>query len=344
MESKRNVPGRTGHVETFDKVLATIVCPHCWHQFHPRDVLWVAMHEDLRGDPVAGQDEMLRFRPSRFNLKHEAIDARGIPCQTLACPQCHMVIPSVLLEKTPLIFSLVGVRASGKSYLLAAMSRELRRVLPQRFRLHFDDADNITNRVIKEYEERLFQHADPKKFVSIEATQARGSHYKQVRLADVTVWLPNPYLFVLRPTHEHQKANEAEQLTKLLCLYDNAGEHFQPGAEQDLGPGAQHMAHSRVLMFLYDPTQDPYMREACRPLSSDPQLTVRATTQVQATVLNEMALRLRKYRGVPATRKVTQPLLVLISEVKRLGQTHRRGRSEGRSLSGWRRSEESCAS
>ena len=35
-------------------MLKTIVCPHCWHEFAPADILWIAAHGDLRGDLVLG--------------------------------------------------------------------------------------------------------------------------------------------------------------------------------------------------------------------------------------------------------------------------------------------------
>ena len=36
-------------------------CPHCWHRFRTEDILWVARHEEMRGDPVLGStfDEIL---------------------------------------------------------------------------------------------------------------------------------------------------------------------------------------------------------------------------------------------------------------------------------------------
>ena len=78
-----------------------------------------------------------------------------------------------------------------------------------------------------------------------------------------------------------------------MCLYDNAGEHFQAGADQSAAPVTHHLEQSRVVMFLYDPTQDPRFREKCRPLSNDPQLQSVVRTQRQETILTETALRVR---------------------------------------------------
>ena len=35
-----------------------ITCPHCWQRFPLDELVWVAGHEELRGDPVLGKDGM----------------------------------------------------------------------------------------------------------------------------------------------------------------------------------------------------------------------------------------------------------------------------------------------
>src|SRR5437764_1108501 len=137
-------------------LLPRTTCPYCWHQYPPDEVLYVACHEDLRGDVRLGEDEMLRFRPSRFNLAGHALDARGMPCQALACPRCHLGIPEALLGTEPLFVSILGTPGCGKSFYLAALTWELRRLLPEQFLLGFADADPAANRQLNEYEESLF--------------------------------------------------------------------------------------------------------------------------------------------------------------------------------------------
>jgi hypothetical protein len=122
-------------------LLPKVTCPHCWHAFGPDQLLWVSQHADLVGDPVLGPEAQLRFRPSRFNPGCEALDARDMPCQQLACPRCHLLVPRALTEAEPFFVSIVGAPASGKSHFLAAMTWELRRRLPAEFGLGFTDAD-----------------------------------------------------------------------------------------------------------------------------------------------------------------------------------------------------------
>lgn len=96
-----------------------IICPNCWHHFPPEEVFFIARHPELLGDPIAGENEYLRFLPNRFTVKGEALDYRGLPTTDLACPECHLQIAEAMLEVSPLFISLIGAPLSGKSYFLA---------------------------------------------------------------------------------------------------------------------------------------------------------------------------------------------------------------------------------
>jgi hypothetical protein len=79
-------------------ILPKITCPHCWQRFRPEELLRISRHADLLGDQVLGSDAPLRFLPSRFDVSGNALDARGMACQSLACPRCHLMIPRALTE------------------------------------------------------------------------------------------------------------------------------------------------------------------------------------------------------------------------------------------------------
>jgi len=255
------------------RLMRRIRCPHCWHQFRTEDIAWVAKHEDLRGDPVLGDGALLRFLPSRFNPEGEALDSRGLTCQQLACPVCHLTIPRAFLEMEPLIFSLIGVPASGKSYFLASMTWGLSQLLPTKLQLAFNDVDPGGNQTLTDYVSRLFLQSDAELPVGIDRTDINNDvTYIQVQLSGQAVRLPRPFLFMLRPTGQHPDAAKPHKADRILCLYDNAGENFLPGMDTTLSPGTQHVARARVLMFLYDPTQDARFRRRCKRYSTDPQL------------------------------------------------------------------------
>jgi len=294
-------------------LLPKITCPHCWRRFRPEELLWVSRHADLLGDQVLGSDAPLRFRPSRFTIEGHALDARGMACQTFACPHCHLVVPRPLIEAEPLFASIIGVPSSGKSYFLTAMTWELRRLLPAHFAVGFNDADPASNRTLNQYEETLFLQGDQERPVKLEKTDIGGLLlYDEIHLGQQVISLPHPFLFALRPSGRHPNAEAAGELSRVLCLYDNAGEHFSPGEDTTTSPVTQHLSKSRVLIFLYDPTQDPRFRAKCRGMSRDPQLEDGSPTRRQETILLETAARVRQYTSLPNTKKHDKPLLVVV--------------------------------
>jgi hypothetical protein len=233
-------------------------------------------------------------------------------CHHLACPRCHLPVPRALIETEPLFVSIIGVPASGKSYFLTAMTWELRRLLATHFGLAFSDVDTVSNRSLNEYEETLFLQGDPNRLVAIRKTELQGELYDQIRLGQQIISLPRPFMFCLKPA---QGGPNDQRLSRIVCLYDNAGEHFQPGMDTASSPVTQHMAQSRVLMFLYDPTQDPRFRELCRGVSNDPQLRDTARAQRQETILTEAALRVRRFLGLPPGKKHDRPLIVIVPKL-----------------------------
>jgi hypothetical protein len=294
-------------------VLPKLTCPHCWHVFPPEQILWISQHSELLGDPVLGAEAAVRFRPSRFNARGEALDGRDIPCQHLACPRCHLELPRAVIEAEPLFMSIVGAPASGKSHLLASMTWALRRLLPEKFSLAFNDADTLSNHILAGYEQTLFFADDTNRPVAIRKTELHGELYDEVRLGQQIISLPRPFLFTLRHTGKTTGATDAPRM-RVMCLYDNAGEHFHPGMDSLSSPGTQHLAKSRVLLFLFDPTQNPRFRDHCRTFSKDPQLYGASRTERQETILTESAQRVRRYVGLSPHKKHDRPLLVIVSK------------------------------
>lgn len=305
-------------------LVATVICPHCWHRFPPQDLLWITEHGDLLGDAVLGPESQSRFRPSRFTPDGAALDARGMRCQRFACPRCHLSVVQPLLEIPPLFISVIGVPASGKSYLLATMVWKMRHQLPQRFGLTFADADPGGNQLLNSNEETLFLQDDPDKPVALRKTELQGELYDEVRLGEHIMILPRPFLFTVRPnrSHPNQGKPRGQRSDRVICLYDNAGEHFQPGADNSASPVTQHLGEARVLLFLYDPTQDPRFRALARAANGDqparpldPQLGSSGRAQRQETTVHEAAERVRRQLGLPQGRRHNRPLVVVVSKL-----------------------------
>jgi hypothetical protein len=294
--------------------LAKVTCPNCWEQFTPAETLFIASHPDLVGDPLLGPDEPVRFLPSRFQPSGEAVDVRGAGCHRIACPRCHLPIARASLEIPPFFVSVIGAPASGKSYFLAAMTWELKRSLQRLCCVSFVDADTESNSHLNSYHEMLFQNSQPERFVAIPKTPLTGDLYRGVMLNGHSVNRPRPLLFALHPQPPHPAAADPQKAGRVVCLYDNAGEHFLPGEDTASTQVTQHLARSRVIFFLFDPTQDHRFRELCRKASKDPQLSEHSRVGQQDTILNEMALRIRRYRGLAQSAKHDAPLFVIVTK------------------------------
>ena len=134
----------------------TIVCPHCWGKCSMETILFIAMHPELNGDALLGNDVQQRFLPKYYTSKGTALDAKGMECTDMACPYCHLKIPNAVIDLPSSVFSIVGAPASGKSYFLTSMIWELRKSLPKYFNFSIYDTDPSFNMVLNNYEKILF--------------------------------------------------------------------------------------------------------------------------------------------------------------------------------------------
>ena len=289
-----------------------VVCPHCWYRFDIEDFLYIARHHELTGDAVLGPEAQQRFLPSRFTPEGHAIDSAGLSCPDRACPRCHLRIPKALGEMPPLFASIVGATGSGKSYFLTTMVWELRNILARRFAMAFTDTDAVSNQIINDFEETLFLNSDPDELVSLQKTELHGELYNQVVLDSMTTQLPKPFLFSITPAEHHPDFERArENISRTLVLYDNAGEHFEPGMDSVDNPTTQHVLYSDTVFFLFDPTKDVRFRARCDN-NEDPQMAKRARVQRQEVLLTEMVNRIQKYSGQRSREKSNRPLVIIV--------------------------------
>src|SRR5262249_26472670 len=128
----------------------------------------------------------------------------------------------------------------------------------------------------------------------IRKTELQGELYNTVVFGNQPVSYPRPFLFALNLSEKHPNAAKGRALDRVLCLYDNAGEHFQPGMDSATNPATHHLAHARLLLFLFDPTQDARFRERCGGGAQPPPGAADFTSR-QEIVLLEAAARVRRY-------------------------------------------------
>lgn len=295
---------------------AQLTCPNCWASLHPADLFWVSSHADLRGDPYLGEEALKRFLPSRFDVEGFALDAKGMRCQALACPRCHLLIPRILTEIRPVFVSVLGAPSSGKSYFLAASVWETRKKL-RSFHVTFTDADPVANQIVSAYEQKLFLNERPDQIVAIPKTEQEGELYQLVDYKDRQELYARPFVFAMRPTASHVHLREEASVrreSRALCLYDNAGEHFQPTSDSELSPATDHLALSEVSIFVFDPLQHPKFRKLCREYSDDPQLRDDFRVYRQDTILLEAAKRIRQKANIPSHERFKKPLVVAVNK------------------------------
>jgi hypothetical protein len=300
------------------KLLTQVTCPHCWESFPPEQVLWISEHIELIGDPRLGPERQQRFLPSRFTVGGDAVDAMGMTCRNLACPHCHLSVPRAMLGMESLFFSILGSPACGKSYFLTTMTWQLRQVLPIQFQVAFTDAEPTWNRMLNAWEESLFLNPDETKLVPlgnlIRKTELQGELYDTVAYGQQTVSYPRPLLFTMQPREGHSRG-ESAKLARMLCLYDNAGEHFLPGQDTASSPVTRHLGRSSAVLFVFDPTQDPRFRLACRGAGSGGAAQLAGRLSRQETILNEAAARIRRHAGLSHTIPFDLPLVVVLSKL-----------------------------
>jgi hypothetical protein len=286
-----------------------VVCPNCWERFRPERALYVATHPSLFGDLRLGSAARPRFRPTRFHPDGRALDPGGNPCHETACPRCHLTVPRMLLESPTMFVSIFGAPSSGKSYFLAAMTHRLRQTLPRLFGLNFSDAEPTANTPLHDAEDALFSDTSTEHWVSLPKTDIVGDRYREVDFGGSVVQYPRPFMFQVSPVGRHAFASAPHDVARVVCLYDNAGESFEPGADRPGDPVTQHLARSDCLVFLYDPLQEPIFRSR---LGAD--AVADEPVARQDVLFAEVVRRIRQYRGLAATARHDCPLVVAVSK------------------------------
>ena len=313
------------------KIKPQLLCPHCWQEFPTDQLLFIAESPDLDEDHKL-QGARPRFLPQRFNLTGAALDPHGIPCEKMACPVCHLPIPRPWLHLNSFFLSIAGAPASGKSYFLASMIWQLRKTMAKNFCSNFTDADPKMNRRIFDYEAILFTgadihtgNADPNKLVRIDKTDVAGNIYNDTFVNNVQTRLAQPFIYSTEPMPKHPLLQRANRTRQMICVYDNAGEHFLPDADHITEPLTRHLAKSDALLFIFDPTQDVRFRAACTEPVDDPQMNpapdgMRIETQIrlraerQETVLTNILTQIRSLNFLPPQEKIKVPLIVVLSK------------------------------
>ncbi len=280
-----------------------VTCPLCWLKFDIGDAMSIAVHESLRGDPILGNDEMLRFLPTSFNDDGVPLDPAGMPAPDIACPHCRKKLPPNYLELDRKIFSIVGAPSAGKSYYLSTLIRQLQNSLYQNFDIILKDLDPTGNMLLTQMKNSLFSAKRPEDAI-LAKTALEGLMYERYPRFGKMVALPKPMTYSL---------SKNGQVGTSLIFYDNAGEHFEPGLDIEESPGAMHVASSSGIFFLIDPAANRNFKIAIGD-HPDPQLTIDGRLDQQDTILSEMEIRIKRILAIEPSKKIDTPLAILIGK------------------------------
>ena len=302
------------------RIKPQLSCPHCWHEFPTHQILFISESPDLNTDPKLEGYQQLRFIPSRFDLSGNALDAHNTVCHKLACPKCHLQIPRPLLSTSSFFVSIAGAPSSGKSYFFTSMVWQLRKTMPRDFLMSFTDADTMMNKRIREHEAEQFMGGeDPNQPVKIAKTEEVGDIYNTSLIDGRATTLAQPFSFTVTPLASYPFPKNVDRVTQTVCMYDNAGEHFYPGADHIQTPVTRHLAASDAIMFLFDPTQDLRFRTACKEPVDDPQMSggtdVRRSKVDQSTILTEMISRIKTHSRMAGNERIKIPLIIVLTKL-----------------------------
>lgn len=278
-------------------------CPTCCASFTAGDMLSIATHPELKGDPVLGADEMQRFIPVNFDNEGFATDELGARCTEQACPACHHKLPPFFAQMTQHIFPIIGVTGSGKSYYLSTLVHELERRLPLEFGLPFRDADPAVNEPINDMRRRLFTAATPQE-AYIGKTHLSGRLYQKIYRNGTPEHTPRPFIYTI---------NKGKAVHSVV-FYDSAGESFEPSVDRAGDCYTDYLKVADGLLFLFDPTTNPGFRALLSGVK-DPQLEQSLYPPGRQTcLLAELEKRLRTALNLPPGRKISTPLALIIGK------------------------------
>ena len=280
-----------------------VTCPLCWLKFDVGDAMSIAVHESLRGDPILGSDEMLRFLPTSFNEDGVPLDPAGMTAPDVACPHCRRRLPPGYLELDNRIFSIVGAPSAGKSYYLSVLIKELQGSLYRNFGITLKDLDPSGNVLLTQMKNRLFSAKRPEDAI-LAKTALEGAMYERYPRFGKMVALPKPFTYSL--------SEDGKPETSII-FYDNAGEHFEPGLDIEESPGAMHVASSSAIFFLFDPVSNRNFKRLIGQ-HPDPQLNIGGRIDQQDTILSEMEVRIKRILSVEPSKRIDTPIAIILGK------------------------------
>lgn len=277
-------------------------CPSCRECFVPGEALAIAVHPQLMGDSILGENAMKRFIPTNKNTKGQVMDDMGAICSEFACPVCHHKLPPFFEKTQHHRIAIIGVPSSGKAYYLASVVHQMEREMPRDFNIPFRDADPENNAALNNMRIRVFYSSTAEEF-----REGRDYLHGQLRRS---VWrnnvyekISNPFIFTLN------KQSSAHS----LIFYDGAcecGNHPATSTPFD----NDSLRGVDALFCMFDPCLEPAFRDIITGFNS---LVAGAPSKAvcrQSLILSDIDIKLRQMYNMPPGEKMDIPIAVVVSK------------------------------
>ena len=264
---------------------------------------WIFLRPPRRAAPVHSRAFRRRMPAPSTVTDHPALRLLARDAGWIS--RASLEIPSVVI-------SLLGASGSGKSVFLTSTVFTMRQQA-RRLGLRFQDADLSLNKQLTSDEQRMFLDPAAEEYrpfnSAVEKTKEEDGRFRSSRIDGHIASFVPPYTFVVIPSDGHPKVGEAHRLSRLLCLYDNAGEHFRPVRRCS---GETHDPASSSFKGIDVHVRSNEKFEGCWQLGD--KLTGDWPGDRQDIVLIEAANRIREHAGISSTDPIPQAVVVVLTK------------------------------
>lgn len=297
----RSQSGSTAAAPTVTRQ-SVVYCPFCHEAFSPKQTPAIAVHPQLQGDTILGDQAMKRFIPTHYTPEGYVLDELGAECHEFACPHCHYKLPPFFEKSEHHRVAVLGAPASGKAYYLASLVHQLERELPRNFGIPFRDADPEQNTALNNMRVRVFYSNTPEEF-------REGRDFLTGKLHS-KVWRRNAYENLPRPfIYSLNKERHAHTL-----VFYNGTTVCGQGSQDVLKFDKEALKHVNAVFYLFDPTQDPSFREVIEDMNPGIEFAMPASHCRQSVLLADIEMHLRKTLGLPLEGKIDIPISFILTK------------------------------
>ena len=211
---------------------------------------------------------------------------------TKVCPACHSVLPASFGAKSPM-FGVVGVKGSGKTVMLTALTTELLGPIARRFDATITDVDSSALLA------RLGVSG---------ADMAAGG---RLPLATQQYTQAQSVPAVIEWRYARRRVGIEREQATILSFYDTSGEDVET---DDLARGLHYLSAADGLIVILDPFGFPENRATAVARGVDEDQLRRDPVKIMASVTTAI----READHLKGTKRIKRPLAVVVDDHRNL--------------------------